>query len=277
MALVGRWLQYWSSPTCCSSDDCHGDRPPQVLIHSQQSCRAALASTSLGPVPINLLLVLLLLTACSHQATRWEYETYTVRAGDTLYAIAWHFDLDHRDLARWNGLGSGDVIHPGQRLRLRAPVRAGQSPAASPASSSPGTSRPAKPKPSGGRQQAPLVWQWPTRGRVLAAFGDPASVGKGIDIGGQQGAPVVAAADGRVVYAGSGLVGYGKLIIIKHNDTYLSAYGHNDSLLAGQGDVVTRGQRIARMGIGPRRSAMLHFEIRVNGEAVDPIRFLPRR
>lgn len=223
------------------------------------------------------MMVMVTLGGCGHQATRWEHESYTVRAGDTLYAIAWHFGLDHRDLARWNALGSGDVIYPGQRLRLRpgtANTRVDTPPASrrQPADSAPARNRPAAPA---GR--APLQWQWPARGRVLAAFGDPASVGKGIDIGGRQGAPVLAAADGRVVYAGSGLVGYGKLIIIKHNDTYLSAYGHNATLLAGQGELVTRGQRIAEMGIGPRRSAMLHFEIRVDGEAVDPIRFLPRR
>ncbi len=247
-----------------------------MLTHSRQYRRLALADRFRGPAAAGLLLAALLLAGCGHQATRWEHEAYTVRAGDTLYAIAWHFGVDHRDLARWNGLGSGDVIYPGQRLRLRAPQRVSQRPAAKPAAP-PRTSSPPAQGPASSSQQAPLVWQWPARGRVLAAFGDPASVGKGIDIGGRKGAPVAAAADGRVVYAGSGLVGYGKLIIIKHNDTYLSAYGHNDTLLAGQGDVVTRGQRIAQMGIGPRRSAMLHFEIRVNGEAVDPIRFLPRR
>lgn len=221
--------------------------------------------------------VCLLLGACSHQATRWEHDIYTVRAGDTLYAIAWHFGVDHRDLARWNRLGDGDVIYPGQRLTLRPGAEIPQVRAAPPVASQPRSEPPRQAPPKGTVRQAPLQWQWPARGRILAAFGDSSSVGKGIDIGGRQGAPVVAAADGRVVYAGSGLVGYGKLIIIKHNDTYLSAYGHNSTLLAGQGEFVTRGQRIAEMGIGPRRSAMLHFEIRVNGEAVDPIRFLPRR
>lgn len=222
-------------------------------------------------------LILCLLAACGHQATRWQHESYTVRSGDTLYAIAWHFGVDYRDLARWNELGSGAVIFPGQTLRLRPPAR--PAPAAR-APARAGTRVPAaKPPASSAEQQRrpPPAWQWPASGRIVATFGDPTSVGKGIDIAGRVGGPVLAAADGRVVYAGSGLVGYGKLIIIKHNETYLSAYGHNAALLAGQGDLVTRGQRIAEMGVGPRRSAMLHFEIRVNGEAVDPLRFLPRR
>ncbi len=215
---------------------------------------------------------------CSTQATRWQHDTYTVRSGDTLYAIAWHFGVDHRDLARWNGLGSGDVIYPGQALSLR-PTSAAREPAAVQSASRQPQTKPSAPPTNvaASRRMPPPQWQWPARGKVVASFGDPRSVGKGIDIGGTAGTPVHAAASGRVVYAGSGLVGYGKLIIIKHSETYLSAYGHNARLLAAQGDAVVRGQQIAEMGLGPRRTAMLHFEIRVDGEAVDPIRFLPKR
>lgn len=239
--------------------------------------------TQVGWICWPAILACALLVGCGQHLTRWQHDTYTVRSGDTLYAIAWHFGVDQRDLARWNGLGSGAVIYPGQQLRLygspsatpRQASREGRSSVARP---------PVRPSPSAtssgqaGRSQQPAPkWQWPTAGAVIANFGNPRSVGKGIDIAGSEGAPVLAAADGRVVYAGSGLLGYGKLIIIKHNETYLSAYGHNATLLAGQGDSVASGQRIAEMGLGPRRVAMLHFEIRVNGDAVDPLRFLPKR
>ncbi len=226
-----------------------------------------------------LVLLGLLLSGCGNQALRWEHDSYTVRSGDTLYAIAWHFGIDHRSLAQWNRLGSGDVIYPGQRLRLKPPA-GGASPG--PARKKVAAAREPAGKPEKGDVRAPahhspLEWQWPTEGRVVAAFGDRASVGKGIDIGGKTGQPVHAAAAGRVVYAGSGLVGYGQLIIIKHNEEYLSAYAHNEKLLVQQGDAIARGQRIATMGSGPGHKPMLHFEIRVDGEAVDPVRFLPKR
>lgn len=227
--------------------------------------------------PWLVLLAFVSLSACSNQALRWEYDTYTVRSGDTLYGIAWHFGLDHRDLARWNQLGSGDVIYPGQRLRLKASAGARTAkPSRVPAGPAV-TAKPVAP-PKAARAGLPLPdWRWPAKGPVIAAFGNRASVGKGIDIGGAVGQPVTAAAAGRVVYAGSGLVGYGQLIIVKHNEKYLSAYAHNSSLLVKQGDAIATGQRIAEMGVGPGRRPMLHFEIRVDGEAVDPIRFLPKR
>jgi len=111
----------------------------------------------------------------------------------------------------------------------------------------------------------------------LAGFGTPGSAGKGLDIGGRSGDPVRAAADGKVVYAGSGLIGYGKLIIVKHNDTFLSAYGHNRTILVREGVLVKAGQKIAEMGEGPGKKPLLHFEIRLDGEPVDPIRYLPKR
>ncbi len=225
------------------------------------------------------LVMLLCLSAsgCVSDALRWEHEAYTVRRGDTLYSIAWHFGVDHRQLAQWNRLGDGDVIYPGQRLRLKPPAGRATARAAKPASPKAAAAG-SQAEPRGDPRQRPAPhWRWPVDGPVLAAFGDSASVGKGIDIGGKAGQPVVAAASGRVVYAGSGLVGYGQLIIIKHNETYLSAYAHNAALLVKQGDSIAAGQRIAEMGLGPRKRPMLHFEIRVDGEAIDPLRFLPRR
>ena len=111
----------------------------------------------------------------------------------------------------------------------------------------------------------------------MRRFGDSTSLGRGLDFSGNQGDPVVASAQGKVVYSGSGLLGYGKLIILKHNDTYLSAYGHNETLLVQEGQTVQAGQRIATMGLGPGDGALLHFEIRREGKPVDPMTFLPPR
>jgi lipoprotein NlpD len=125
--------------------------------------------------------------------------------------------------------------------------------------------------------ELPPPWRWPTTGNVVVEFGGRPGSGTGLLIDGRSGQPVRAAAAGRVVYSGGGLIGYGQLIIIKHNDTYLSAYGHNASLLVREGEVIERGQRIATMGEGPGREPRLHFEIRRNGKPVDPRQYLPAR
>ncbi|HUO82108.1 MAG TPA: peptidoglycan DD-metalloendopeptidase family protein [Gammaproteobacteria bacterium] len=230
----------------------------------------------------------LALSACGGAALRWEPETYTVRAGDSLYAIAWRYRLDYRDLSRWNGIDNPDLIYPGQRLRLSGPARSatGRAPAAP--RSAPRSARADAP-PTAPRSAAtppaaqtaprspPPGWHWPADGELVAGFGNGGGAGKGIDIGGRAGDTVRAAADGRVVYSGSGLIGYGQLIIIKHNNTYLSAYGHNRALLVSEGDAVERGQRIAEMGMGPEKKPVLHFEIRLNGKPVDPLQHLPAR
>ena len=122
-----------------------------------------------------------------------------------------------------------------------------------------------------------MAWQWPTSGGVIAGYGSSTKTRSGIQIGGKQGQAIRAASAGRVVYAGTGLTGYGHLLIIKHNNDYLSAYGHNDRLLAKEGDQVAAGQRIADMGIGPGQRALLHFEIRLRGEPVNPLGYLPKR
>jgi len=123
----------------------------------------------------------------------------------------------------------------------------------------------------------PAHWQWPATGKVVKAFGQSPQTESGIQIAGRWHQAILAAAGGVVVYAGSGLPGYGHLLIIKHNAAYLSAYGHNDALLVKEGEHVRKGQKIARMGEGPGRRPLLHFEIRKNGRPVDPIRYLPAR
>jgi lipoprotein NlpD len=117
-------------------------------------------------------------------------------------------------------------------------------------------------------------WRWPSRGKVIRTFA--ANVHKGIDIAGKRGDPVTSAAAGKVVYAGAGVTGYGSLIIVKHNDTYLSAYGHNERLLVSEGSVVNAGQQIATMGSSGTNSVKLHFELRRQGKPVDPLTLLPK-
>ncbi len=218
-----------------------------------------------------VLLIALIAAGCSPLPT-WRYalnETHVVRSGETLSVIADRYGKNYRDLARWNRLGDGSLIYPGQVIRLVPPAR-GSAAAAVPRSKSP-PPRPAAPAPA----DPPPPWGWPTDGRIIAGFGGGASAESGVLITGKAGQPVRAAASGRVVYSGGGLIGYGQLIIVKHNDTYLSAYGHNASLLVKEGQTIKKGQRIATMGEGPGQSPSLHFEIRRNGEPVDPRRYLP--
>jgi len=267
--------------------------------------------------------------------------TYTVQRGDTLFAIAHKHGLDHRDLARWNGITNPNSIEVGQVLRVRDPeaivavnkvpgdVRPGE-PVVTPYQSAPAVAersvtdeatRPllpgegdtppeagvltspkavklpyseaavaslqaaSVPSPSGpkvpmtdltrqGDGPDAVVWSWPTKGRIVASFNENGGP-KGVQIAGELGQPVLASAEGRVVYTGSSLRGYGNLVIIKHNDTYLSAYAHNRQILVKQGDQVKRGQPIAEMGNSDASHVMLHFEIRREGKPVDPISFLP--
>lgn len=225
-------------------------------------------SAPIGRYASAMMAALVVLSGCG--GTRWDQaprEEHIVRSGETLYTIAWRYGKDHRDLARWNRLGDGSLIYPGQVIRLTPPPGVRSASASRPsASTAPAPKRTPPKAPS----DPPPSWVWPTRGRVVADFGARPGSGTGVLIGGRLGQPVVSAADGRVVYSGSGLMGYGRLIIIKHNETFLSAYGHNASLLVREGETVRRGQRIATMGEGPGQEPRLHFEIRRNGVPVDP-------
>ncbi|MFY2764208.1 peptidoglycan DD-metalloendopeptidase family protein [Arenimonas sp. MALMAid1274] len=269
---------------------------------------------------------------------------YLVRAGDTLYGIAFRHGLDYREVAAWNRIPAPYTIYPGQRLKLRgAAASVARGPAPRPATTSESSSGQAlpprqapvqggfvtvsptptpSPSPAGAPvaavpssapaipSQAPVVpapsatavtpvvsptvpavsapalpgpaaavsaagWRWPTQGALIGRFlaGDPKR--QGIDIAGVAGQPVVAAADGVVVYSGAGLVGYGELIIIKHNDEWLSAYAHSRRRLVGEGTAVKAGQTIAELGRTGTSRDMLHFEVRRNGKPVDPLTLLP--
>ena len=216
---------------------------------------------------------------------------HVVREGENLYTIALRYRLDYRSIVRWNRIRDPNVIHPGQQLALRgkpaAPARATpaggsarKTAAASPAPrvkasasrASPRVKRPADP--SSGKAKAPGgSWTSPAKGRVVARFGKAGSTG--IAIAGRRGQPVMAAKGGSVVYIGSGLVGYGRLVIVKHSGRLLTAYAHNDRILVKEGQAVRAGQKIAEMGSTGTDRVKLHFEVRLDGKPVNPMRYLP--
>lgn len=219
--------------------------------------------------------------------------SYRVKKGDTLYSIAFANDLDYRELARWNGVGHGYLIRVGQLLSLAPPAGLVSKPAPPAKVDKPVVRPPVaavkgdRPKPASkpvtpaaadqAWLQGRFAWLWPTDGKVVKRFSRKGTRKRGIAISGKPGQVVRAAASGKVVYAGTGLVGYGKLIILKHNKTYLSAYAHNSRLLVAEGQWVRAGAPIARMGSSGTDRTQLHFEIRKRGKAIDPLRLLPRR
>lgn len=226
---------------------------------------------------------------------------YTVRPGDTLIRIGLETGQSWKDILKWNNLENPNVIEVGQVLRVVAPGADPNAvvtrpvtlprlesrpidpskpppatPAPPPAASTPPAAPPALPTPPVAREGDDNVnWLWPAAGTVVSNFDEART--KGIAIAGKPGDTVVAAADGKVVYAGSGLRGYGNLVIIKHNNTYLTAYAHNQALMVKEEQVVKRGQKIAEMGSSDAERVQLHFEIRKQGKPVDPARLLPLR
>ncbi|MDN6887221.1 peptidoglycan DD-metalloendopeptidase family protein [Variovorax sp. CAN2819] len=227
---------------------------------------------------------------------------YAVRPGDTIRRIGAETGQRWQDIVRWNNLDNPDLIEVGQVLRVIPPTGSGTAVAVAPATSSDGvvtkpvptqpavvpstpasgatkpsapvTASPASPG-SGGSGDEDVGWIWPASGTLIAGFDEAKN--KGYDIAGKAGDPVLAAADGRVVYAGAGLRGYGNLIILKHNNTYLTAYAHNQTLLVKEDQSVQKGQKIAEMGNSDADRVKLHFEIRRQGKPVDPSRYLPSR
>ena len=329
-------------------------------MRCQRSCNL-LAKTFLT----NLLLSGLI--ACSSNGKQWNPDDYSVKSGDTIYSIAWRYELDPDAFAAWNNINASNLIKPGQRLHTREPKHfdakspAGQTDAVTyvprvtdkqilsklytgvkpsiptnkkwvrankgdtlysiskrsgvaldqliklnqlkkPYTIQPGQTIFLKPlkvlanksntiKPvksikqktlssksisatRGFRWPTSVRWQKPAKGKVIKKFIRNRNDAKGVDIAGSLGAPVVAAADGKVVYSGNGLISYGNLIIIKHNKTYLSAYAYNRKVLVQQGDIVKAGEKIAEMGRKDKLSARLHFEIRKNGKPVDPLKYI---
>jgi lipoprotein NlpD len=207
---------------------------------------------------------------------------YRVRKGDTLHAIAFNFGMDWRDIAAWNNIRSPYTIYPDQKLRLTAPAgsasravtKASGKSSAPPPKTTPATKSRPPPAASPGD---PTRWLWPTEGRLISRFRANDPTRNGIEIGGKDGQAVRATAAGQVVYSGNGLIGYGELIIIKHSERMLSAYGHNRKRLVSEGQRVAAGDRIAEMGRDERNQTLLHFEIRRNGAPQDPMGYLPAR
>jgi lipoprotein NlpD len=243
-----------------------------------------------------------------------SHYVHVVEKGETLYSIGWAYGKDYRDLARWNGIAAPYALTPGQRLRIVPPMDNKEWPQSVPVASTAGTgdeeettpapvsppvseTQPTQEAPQGpdtGQVAAKVVeaakaifqgepaeqkpvWRWPAQGPIKRTFLAKDPRRQGLDIAGHKGNPISAAASGRVVYAGSGLQRYGKLIIVKHNESFLSAYAHNDKLRVKEGEVVSAGQHIADMGNSGTNHTVLHFEIRREGKPVDPLRYLPKQ
>lgn len=241
-----------------------------------------------------LALLTLLLSGCG------AHVYHQVRKGDTLYSISWHYSQDYRQVAKWNGLGSSYTIKEGQWLRVAPPgPKAGLEPpvyvkkSEKDHSKQPETNRVVSQAEKAGKQpvtvarstssssslsssSVAITWQWPLKGKLIRKFNASKPGQQGIDISAAAGTLVHAAADGKVVYSGNGLRGYGNLLIIKHNDKYLSAYAHNKTILVNEGIMVKKGQQIARVGSTESKQIKLHFQIRVDGRPADPLHFLPR-
>ena len=198
---------------------------------------------------------------------------HVVRRGDTLYSIAWRYGLDYRNVASWNRIEPPYTIFPGQRVDINGTFAASLSQSSNLHNVAKRNTTTETSKEST-TSVSEVGWKWPTSGKMIASF--QASGQKGVDIEGHFDQPIYAAAGGRVVYSGGGLKGYGKLIIIKHNKRFLSAYAHNNKLLVAEGDEVLGGQHIASMGRSGADRVMLHFEIRRDGKPVDPARYLPK-
>jgi lipoprotein NlpD len=199
---------------------------------------------------------------------------YTVQKGDTLYSIALEHGQDYREVAQWNSLDDPGKIRVGQVLRVKAPAeqavvvgagRQGNRVESRPLGS-PEQKPVAKEEPK--LEAGPLAFAWPVKGKLVAGFAEPRQ--KGIDIEGRAGDAVTASAAGRVTYVGTGIPGLGKLVVIKHDQGYITVYAHNKDILVKEQQAVARGQKIAALG------DKLHFQIRKGAAAVDPMRYLPK-
>ena len=219
--------------------------------------------------------------------------SYQVKPGDTMFAIAWRFGWDYKKLAKANAINSPYTIYVGQVIyfneindnsAIKVPIQKGavkkpiviakETPKKQPSSVSKIVDNSLKLKAYTGSKS--VKWSWPLRGKLIQVFANKAGASNGIDLSSSLGQPVKAASSGIIVYSGSGIQGYGKLVVVKHNDTFLSAYAYNSRILVAEGARVNAGQVIAEVGKGPQLDPRLHFEIRKNGKPVNPLRYLPK-
>jgi lipoprotein NlpD len=275
-----------------------GNRRQSRLSHRKQSLRRNFFAEFCHcpfQLPALLLIIILLLGGCGNHIYHF------VEPGETLYSISWAYGYDYREVAKWNDIRSPYIIKKGQRLRVTPPpshvavidksiqnnkLKTNHKAPANKVSQ-PGADKKPVTKPvtrnhrinaSDTASPAAIKWQWPTRGGRLVQTFKPRIPGKqGLDVAGNMGQAVYSAAAGEVVYSGGGLNRYGKLIIVKHNETYLSAYAHNKRLLVKEGERLKAGQLIAEMGSTGTNTTKLHFEIRQNGKPVDPLQYLPKK
>ena len=204
--------------------------------------------------------------------------TYVVQKGDTLYSIAFRYGMDYKSLAKINGIKPPYTIYLNQKLDLKnvsLTLLSDSGPDADDVSRD--KIKKKKAKVAKKRRAKSVDWNWPLHGEVLAKFSLSQPMNKGIDIAGKKDSLVFAAADGNVVYAGGNLRGYGKLVILKHDDDLLSAYGNNAVILVKEGDLVARGLPISKVGRSASGKEFLHFEIRRDGKPVNPLKFLPKK
>ena len=214
---------------------------------------------------------------------RTNHPYHVVTKGDTLYSIAWQAGRDYRKVARWNKIRWPYQIHPGQRIYLspgyyydKQRISSTKPHAKSKSSTSRKSPTENKKKTTSSVRSARIIWRWPTKGKVVSYYSAKEPGKNGVDIAGRSGQPIKAAASGRVVYSGNGLRGYGNLVIIKHNETYFSAYAHNRRIYVKENQKVKLGEKIADMGNTGTNKVMLHFEIRKNGRPINPLKYLPK-
>jgi lipoprotein NlpD len=213
---------------------------------------------------------------------------HVVRKSETLYSIAWQYGYDYRKLAQWNQIPKPYTIYPKQRLKLykkqgkwsgkktEKKAAVSQHNVSKRTNNKPAVASHTKAAASKTAKQQKVKWYWPTKGKIISRYSASDPGKKGLDIAGKAGQPIRAAASGVVVYSGNGLRGYGNLIIIKHNETYFSAYAHNRKIHVKENEKVKFGQKIADMGSTDTDKPMLHFEIRRNGKPSNPIKYLPK-
>jgi lipoprotein NlpD len=200
--------------------------------------------------------------------------THRIQPGETLYYIAWRYGRDYRELAAANNIPPPYLIKPGEFINLRAKPLYSARPAAPRKKTAKAEKRVTRT--SVKAHKGRVSWSWPLKGTIISTFSaSGVAANKGIDIKGKPGSSIKAAADGVVVYSGSGLIGYGNLVIVKHSDVYLSAYAHNKQIFVKERNNVKGGQKIAEIGSTGTTITKLHFEIRKNGKPVNPLKYLP--